>query len=269
MRTQCTFVRAVPRKGERPRFADCRVSCSLSSVPGPHRVRPRPGTWLSSGSLATIDWLWECTTVSSSNKKHWESVYAAKAPDRVSWFRPHLERSLQFLDAAQLPSDAAVIDVGGGASTFVDDLQDRGYSDITVLDLSSTALEASRARLGERGSRVHWLCANVLETCLPESAYEFWHDRAVFHFLTDRAARIKYIETVRRSLKTGGHIVVATFGPHGPETCSGLGVARFTPSGIHAAFGNDFAKVGEAEEIHQTPLGTEQEFVYCYCRLTR
>lgn len=199
--------------------------------------------------------------------EHWERVYETKAVDQVSWYRPHLERSLAFVDAAKLPADAAFIDVGGGASTFVDDLLDRGYRDVTVLDLSEAALAASKARLGAKGEGVHWLRGDVTTLELPLHAYDFWHDRAVFHFLRDAAARARYVAQVQRALRPAGHIVVATFGPHGPEKCSGLEVMRFTSEGIHAEFGDAFAKVGDAQEEHTTPWGTAQEFVYCYCRL--
>jgi ubiquinone/menaquinone biosynthesis C-methylase UbiE len=203
------------------------------------------------------------------DKQHWDTVYSTKGPDHVSWFRPHLDRSLAFLDAAKIGQVAGVIDVGGGASTFVDDLLDRGYSNITVLDLSEAALESARDRLGERASRVQWICADVTEIRLPERAYDFWHDRAVFHFLRDPLQRSRYVEAVRRSLKPSGHIVVATFGPHGPEKCSGLEVLRFTPEALHAEFGADFARIASTTEMHRTPWGSEQEFVYCYCRLPR
>jgi SAM-dependent methyltransferase len=202
------------------------------------------------------------------DKKHWDGVYSGKGPDGVSWFRPHLDQSLRFLVAAKIDLDAAIIDVGGGASTFVDDLVDRGYSNVTVLDLSQNALDAAKARLGERASAVRWVCADVTQVRLPEHAYDFWHDRAVFHFLTDSEARARYVVTVRKSVKPGGHIVVATFGPHGPETCSGLEVLRFSPAALHAEFGDDFAKLADATELHNTPWGSEQEFVYCYCRLS-
>ena len=205
--------------------------------------------------------------MTSRDKKHWERVYAEKAPDRVSWFRPHLDRSLRFVDAARIAPAAAVIDVGGGASTFVDDLLDRGFSNVTVLDLSEIALESARERLGGRASAVQWICADVTHADLPERTYDFWHDRAVFHFLTDPAARVRYVDAVRRSLRPGGHIVVATFGPHGPEKCSGLEVLRFTPDALHAEFGDAFAKIADSTEIHDTPWGSEQEFVYCYCRM--
>ena len=207
--------------------------------------------------------------MTSDERRHWEDLYARKAADRVSWYRPHLDESLRFVAAARIEPTAAIIDVGGGASTFVDDLLDRGYSNLTVLDLSATALETARRRLGSRASAVRWVRADVTQADLPEKGYDLWHDRAVFHFLTDPAARSRYVGTVRRALRPGGHIVVATFGPHGPEECSGLEVLRFTPDAIHSEFGDEFAKIADSTEVHKTPWGSEQEFVYCYCRLPR
>ena len=202
-----------------------------------------------------------------SSREHWDSVYATKGSERVSWYRPHLDRSLAFLEAAGVAPAVAIIDVGGGASTFVDDLLDRGFTNVTVLDLSQAALDSARARLGTRASKVRWICADVTEARLPAGTYDFWHDRAVFHFLRDPVLRERYVAAVRRSLKPGGHIVVATFGPHGPEKCSGLEVLHFTPEALHAEFGSDFARLASATEIHTTPWGAEQEFVYCYCRM--
>lgn len=203
-----------------------------------------------------------------NSREHWDKVYATKGPAEVSWFRPHLERSIAFLEAANVGLGASVIDVGGGASTFVDDLLDRGYGNVTVLDLSQQALDSARARLGERASRVRWICADVTMAPLEAAAYDFWHDRAVFHFLRDRLARERYVANVRRALKPGGHIVVATFGPHGPEKCSGLEVMRYSAEELHAEFGSEFARLASATERHVTPWGTEQEFVYCYCRMS-
>ena len=202
-----------------------------------------------------------------SSREHWDTVYTTKGADHVSWFKPHLDRSLAFLEAANVSRDGGVIDVGGGASTFVDDLLDRGYTSITVLDLSRAALDAARDRLGERASLVQWICADVTDTELPVGVYVFWHDRAVFHFLRDPLARGRYVAAVRRSLKPGGHLVMATFGPHGPEKCSGLEVMRFTPEALHAEFGSEFVRLASATEIHTTPWGAEQQFVYCYCRM--
>lgn len=202
------------------------------------------------------------------SQDHWDSVYRRKGVDEVSWYRPHLDRSLRFIEAAGLASDAPILDVGGGASTLVDDLLARGYDYVSVLDLSASAIAATQARLGPRAGRVRWLVGDVLELALPDHGIAFWHDRAVFHFLTDEAARRRYVEVVRRTLAPGGHIVIATFGPSGPETCSGLPVARYSADGIHAQFGGQFRKAGSETEMHRTPWGSEQEFVYCYCRMT-
>lgn len=202
-----------------------------------------------------------------SSREHWEKVYTTRRAEDVSWYRPHLDRSLAFLDAAQVDPKAAVIDIGGGASTFVDDLLDRGYENVAVLDVSQAALDAARARLGDRASAVEWICADVTTARLPPGKYAFWHDRAVFHFLRDPVARDRYVAAARRALKPGGHIVVATFGPGGPEKCSGLQVMRYSPDALHDEFGSDFAKLASATETHVTPWGKEQEFIYCYCRM--
>ena len=204
---------------------------------------------------------------SPGGRDHWESVYAGKSPEQVSWFRPHLERSIAFLEAAGVGHGAAIIDVGGGASTLVDDLLDRGYENVTVLDLSESALNAARLRLGDRAARVRWIAGDVTEVPLEPAAYDLWHDRAVFHFLRERTARERYVDQVRRALKPGGHVVVATFGPHGPETCSGLDVMRYSAEALHAEFGSEFARLASATEGHVTPWGAEQEFIYCYCRM--
>ena len=202
-----------------------------------------------------------------SQREHWEDLYRKKGPGEVSWYRPHLDRSLAFLDRAGLSTDAAILDVGGGASTLVDDLLERGFHDVTVVDLSEHAILQAKERLGPSGERVRWIVGDVTEVELPEHRFDFWHDRAVFHFLTDEKTRTKYVAQVRRALKPNGHIVVATFGPEGPEKCSGLPVVRYTAEGIHDQFGGEFRHAGSDREVHSTPWGTEQEFVYCYCRM--
>jgi SAM-dependent methyltransferase len=205
--------------------------------------------------------------MTDTKSTHWESVYGTKPPDQVSWFRPHLERSLSFVESSNVPLDAGIIDVGGGASSFVDDLLVRGYSNLTVLDLSETALSVARTRLGERSSAVHWICADITEVALPHRAYDLWHDRAVFHFLTSPGQREKYVAALRRALKPGGHVVIGTFGPNGPKQCSGLDVLRLSPDGIHSELGVAFTKIATDMEFHTTPRGTPQEFAYCHCRL--
>jgi ubiquinone/menaquinone biosynthesis C-methylase UbiE len=202
-----------------------------------------------------------------SSREHWNRVYETKETTAVSWFRPHLDRSLEFLELTNLSKQAAILDVGGGASTLVDDLLARGYSNISVLDISEAALQAAQSRLGNAASRVRWIVADVTQVNLPLEKFDLWHDRAVFHFLLDPIARAKYVETVRRTVKPGGHVIVATFGPHGPSKCSGLDVLRYDADGIHGEFGPEFTKVTDTTEIHTTPWGSEQEFVYCYCRV--
>lgn len=200
-------------------------------------------------------------------QEHWESVYGRKAPDEVSWYRPHLERSLAFVDAAQLSRDAAIIDVGGGTSTLVDDLLDRGYSDVTVLDISAAAIARAKERLGSRAAGVTWIVGDITAVELPKNRYDFWHDRAVFHFLVDPEARRHYVAAVRSAVKPRGHVLVATFAPEGPERCSGLDVVRYSAEALHDEFGAAFAKIASCSEVHTTPWGAEQAFMYCYCRV--
>jgi len=200
-------------------------------------------------------------------REHWDEVYGRKRPDEVSWYRPHLERSLTYIDGAGLGREAAIIDVGGGASTLVDDLLDRGYANVSVLDVSQAAIGTAKARLGERAARVRWSVADVTQADLPTAAYDFWHDRAVFHFLGDRELRRRYVDTVRRSVKPGGLVLVAGFGPEGPARCSGLDVVRYGPDELHAELGDDFERIATSTEVHVTPWGAEQPFVYLHCRL--
>lgn len=202
----------------------------------------------------------------SNSTEHWESVYERKPVDQVSWFRPHLEQSLGYVDRASLPKSAAFVDVGAGASTFVDDLLARGFPDVTLVDLSSRALDVARRRLGAQASAVKWLVGDLTRLTLPEQAYDFWHDRAVFHFLQDPADRARYVAQVRRALKPGGHLVVATFGPDGPQRCSELDTMRYSEAELHGQFGPGFLKLDARLEHHQTPSGKQQEFLYCYCR---
>jgi SAM-dependent methyltransferase len=196
--------------------------------------------------------------------QHWESVYRDKAVDEVSWFQQHAASSLRLIqDSAD--TNAYIIDVGGGASVLVDGLLDAGYRHLTVLDLAESALEASRARLGERAKSVQWIAADITKAALPTARYDVWHDRAVFHFLTNPADRARYVAQVLKSVKPGGRVIVAAFSPGGPLQCSGLDVVRYAPDALHAEFGAPFQLIKHETEIHHTPAGKEQEFVYCYC----
>lgn len=198
------------------------------------------------------------------SRGHWEGVYRDKAADQVSWFQPSAASSCRLI-AEGAKSDARIIDVGAGASVLVDELLDAGYRNLTVLDLAQAALDVSRARLGSRGDAVEWLAADITEAALPQAYYDVWHDRAVFHFLTDPADRARYVAQVLRSVKPGGRVIVAAFGPGGPLQCSGLDVVRYAPHSLHAEFGAPFQLLGHETEIHHTPAGGDQEFVYCYC----
>ena len=200
------------------------------------------------------------------SKDHWEKVYSTKATDAVSWFQPHADVSFDLINATGIGCHASIIDVGGGASVLVDDLLDHGFTDLTVLDLSAAALAAAQKRLGERASGVKWIEGDITKVELPKNRYDIWHDRAVFHFLTDPADRAAYVRTVFNSVKPGGHVIVASFAEDGPTECSGLPVMRYSADQLHDQFGESFTLLNHRKEEHHTPTGKVQQFVYCYCR---
>jgi 2-polyprenyl-3-methyl-5-hydroxy-6-metoxy-1,4-benzoquinol methylase len=201
-----------------------------------------------------------------SQENYWEQVYATKPSDRVSWFQEHAEQSLKLIQATAVPNTAKITDVGGGASTLVDDLLNRGYTNIAVLDLSATALAIAKQRLGSRAGKVHWLEADITTVQLPADTYDVWHDRAVFHFLTTPQERQAYVETVLCSVKPGGHVIISTFAEDGPSECSGLPIVRYNPSSLHREFGAPFTLINHENEAHHTPWGMIQKFIYCYFR---
>ncbi len=198
---------------------------------------------------------------------HWEEVYAAKPANSVSWFQPSAERSLRLISEAAAGKDAAIIDVGGGASTLIDGLLASGFDDVTVVDLSRSALEVSKARLGDRASRPAWIAGDILSLDSPPHRFDIWHDRAVFHFLINDVDRRAYLGKVRHALKPGGHVVIATFDEDGPQRCSGLPVRRYSAGELAAEFGAPFTLVRHEHETHVTPGGGSQAFVYCLFRL--
>ena len=200
-------------------------------------------------------------------KLHWEKVYQTKQPTEVSWYRPHLDVSLQLIEEATSNRDANIIDVGAGESTLVDDLLADGYRNLYVMDLSSTALDVAKARLAGNASKVNWLCGDVRSFAFGIYHYDVWHDRAVFHFLTDTNDRAAYVRQVAHAVKPGGHVIVATFGPEGPTKCSGLDVVRYDADALHGEFGSAFRLVKHRTELHQTPTGSTQQFTYCYCKV--
>lgn len=166
-----------------------------------------------------------------------------------------------------ISADVVVELLGGGESTLVDDLLARGYQNISVLDVSQTAIEVTRKRLKEAAERVRWIVGDVTRVALDAKAYDVWHDRAVFHFLTSNEQRAAYVERVVKAVKAGGHVIVGTFGPGGPTKCSGLDVMRYDADSLHDEFGRHFRLVESSKELHETPFGTTQQFLYCYCRI--
>lgn len=201
-------------------------------------------------------------------QRHWDQVYRTRQPTEVSWYAPHLKESLRIIEEAAPERGSPIIDVGGGEATLVDDLLARGYRDLSVLDVSATALAVARARLGELAGTVDWLIGDVTALPLARHRYDVWHDRAVFHFLIDPKDRAAYVRQVVHAVKPGGHVVVATFGPEGPTRCSGLDVLRYDPDALHDQFGAGFRLLRHLTAMHRTPGGAMQQFTYCLCRTT-
>ena len=200
-------------------------------------------------------------------RTHWEKIYTTKAPDQVSWYRPHLETSLALIKRSVSDHSASIIDVGGGESTLVDDLLAEGFQNVTILDVSHAAIQATKKRLGQSAERVRWLVADITQVQLEHEAYDVWHDRAVFHFLTAEEQCAAYVRQVALSVKPGGYVIVSTFGPEGPTKCSGLDVVRYDADSLHDEFGGRFRLVDSSKELHNTPFGTTQQFLYCYCKV--
>lgn len=195
-------------------------------------------------------------------RSHWDSIYIARPTTSLAWYQPHLRLSLELLQGLGLPQDSPIIDIGGGDCTLVDDLIDLGYTNLTVLDVSGQALARSRERLAERAAQVTWLEVDVTLVDLPPAAFRAWHDRAVFHFLSDPLERGLYILALRKSLAPGGYLILASFALDGPQQCSDLPVIRYSPETLAAELGPHFKLLTSAGEIHRTPWGSEQRFQY-------
>jgi 2-polyprenyl-3-methyl-5-hydroxy-6-metoxy-1,4-benzoquinol methylase len=198
---------------------------------------------------------------------HWEKIYSEKAPGAVSWYRLHLETSIELIEQGAADCSASIIDIGGGESTLIDDLLARGYHNGTVLDISQTAIDVTKKRLGTASENVLWLIGDITTIKLEPRSYDVWHDRAVFHFLTSPDERRAYVHQVAWAVKQGGHVIVSTFGPEGPTKCSGLDVVRYDAESLHKEFGVHFNLLDHSEELHRTPFGTVQQFLYCLCRV--
>ena len=200
-----------------------------------------------------------------NDQSHWDRVYSTRSAQEVSWFQPHADQSLDIIRRIAQGRPCRLIDVGAGASTLVDDLLDLQTFDVSVLDISAAALQVAQQRLADRAGRVQWLAGDLTTIALPEHVFDIWHDRAVFHFMTTPEQRAAYVAQVRRAVRPGGHVIVAAFGPDGPLQCSGLPVVRYDPDALHAQFGDAFELVEHTQEVHHTPGGAVQHFVYCHC----
>lgn len=203
-------------------------------------------------------------TRSNEAARHWDAAYG-RGEREVSWFQPVPAPSLKMIDAVGIGPAASVVDVGGGASRLVDELLDRGFSDLTVVDLSAAALDDARTRLAGRAHRAHWAVADV-RTWRPGRRFDLWHDRATFHFLIEPADRDAYLATLDTATTSGSIAIFATFAPDGPERCSGLPVARYDADQIAAALGSDWQPIARDHEDHATPFGTTQSFTWAALR---
>ena len=195
-------------------------------------------------------------------KEHWEKTYAARRSDGLSWYQEKPDHSLAMIHRAGTGFDEPIIDVGGGASVLVDHLLQEGYKDLTVLDISSIALEKARERLGARSGLVRWI-ENDITAWAADRSYSLWHDRAVFHFLTKTEDRKKYINSLNQALKLNGHLIMATFSLDAPPKCSGLSVVRYGPETLQNELGDNFNLVESFTDKHVTPSGVSQIFIFC------
>ena len=199
-----------------------------------------------------------------THREHWEKVYSTKPIKKLGWYKLHLQTSLSWIIELDLVKDARIIDIGGGASTLVDDLLIEGYRSITVLDLSKNALSLAKTRLGKKAGEVTWCEGDIISVDLPTHHYDLWHDRAVFHFLTEPEQQQRYLNSLRKTLKPGGHFIIGTFTPEAPPKCSGLPVQRYSQEQLVSMFGEKFELQRYHKEMHVTPGGVEQMYVYCH-----
>lgn len=200
-------------------------------------------------------------TKMADRRAHWQSIYHRKAPEELTWFQAEPTISLELIERAGCEADDTILDVGAGSSRLVDGLLARGFRRVQVLDIAEAALAESKLRLGERAAQVEWIVGDLFEAELPTQLC-LWHDRAVFHFLTEAAQRRAYVERLLASLRPGGHAVIASFAEDGPERCSGLPVVRYSPRELDDTLGPELEQVASRREAHRTPSGGEQRFIY-------
>ncbi|MBL7744888.1 MAG: methyltransferase [Chitinophagaceae bacterium] len=198
----------------------------------------------------------------TDRKSHWENIYDTKTEQEVSWFQPYPKTSVEFLELFKLPLTANIIDIGGGDSHLVDVLLDKGYENIWVLDISANAIERAKKRLGERADKVHWVVSDVI-AFEPPVAFDFWHDRAAFHFLTTEEKINKYVSIAEHAIKKDGYLVLGTFSEQGPKKCSGLEIKQYSEASMSSRFEASFERIKCIQEDHVTPFNTTQNFLFC------
>jgi SAM-dependent methyltransferase len=198
----------------------------------------------------------------NSSQHHWDKVYSSKAETEVSWFQPYPKTSMEFVELFNLPLDAHIIDIGGGDSHFVDALLNRGYQNIWVLDISEKAIEKAKHRLGEKAEMVHWIVSDITDF-QPPVQFDFWHDRAAFHFLTSEEKIYKYVSIAEDAIKKDGYLILGTFSENGPKKCSGLEIKQYSEASMSARFEVCFDRIKCVTEDHKTPFNTVQNFLFC------
>lgn len=196
------------------------------------------------------------------NKDHWEKIYATKNPNEVSWFQVYPKTSMEFVELFKLEKDAKIIDIGGGDSNFVNSLIEKGFTNVTVLDISENAIERAKKRLGEKASQVKWIVSDVTDF-IPTEQYDFWHDRAAFHFLINEELVDKYVEIANKGIASNGFLVLGTFSENGPQKCSGLEIHQYSEKSMSHKFENGFQRMKCVKEDHVTPFNTTQNFLFC------
>ena len=197
----------------------------------------------------------------------WNNVYKSKDIDAVSWYADRLDTSLELIEKNCLQKENSIIDIGSGRSSLVDDLCNRGYNNLTLLDISEEAISQNLNRLGKLPVSIKTIIGNISKITTQENLYDLWHDRAVFHFLTEESQRNKYVQNLKQSLKKNAIAIIATFGPDGPDKCSGLDVVKYDQHSLQKEIGRDFQFLGSKIDYHETPFGTSQQFIYCWFRL--
>ena len=203
---------------------------------------------------------------SMNQKNHWEQVYATRMAEKLGWYKPRLDTSLAWIEELDLDKSAPIIDMGGGASTLVDDLVDAAYESITVFDISQSALDVAKKRLGRQSELVMWLSGDITSYTLPPNRFELWHDRAMFHFLTEKDQQEAYRANLISALKPGGRLIIGVFAPEAPPKCSGLPVQRYDHEQLAATLGSELELVRQHKEMHVTSGSVEQLYLYCLFR---